>query len=338
MDMMNRRTLLQLSGGAAAAAFLAPHHALSAEQVDTLYTAAKGEGRVVYYAAANENISKRVIDAFSKQYPGVKVEVLRLATAQLAQRFMSEHQAGNYANDLIQLSDPFVFRDAAKAGWLAPLSDLPQAAAYPAEAKAEHFATIGIAPHTIIFNTELVKEADRPKDWKDLLNPKWKGRLLLSDPRNNLEVADWLYMVYDAYGESYLAALKAQEPKYVPSILPGLQMLAAGDGAIIAPGLHQATMVMLSRGAPVADIAPALDSGQESLIAVCARAAHPNAARLLANFHLTPEGQSAYCAEWAASPLGNNVAGALRLSPEHKRARYDQALAERSRLVALLGL
>jgi len=338
MDMINRRTLLQFSGSAAAAAFLAPPPALSAEQIATLYTAAKKEGRVVYYAAANVNISKRVVDAFSKQYPGVQVEVLRLATAQLAQRFMSEHQAGNYANDLIQLSDPFVLRDAAKSGWLSPLSDLPQAAAYPAEAKTEYFAMIGIAPHTIIFNTELVKEADRPKDWKDLLNPKWKGRLLLSDPRNNLEVADWLYMVYDAYGESYLAALKAQEPKYVPSILPGLQMLAAGDGAIIAPGLHQATMVMLARGAPVADIAPALDSGQESLIAVCSKAAHPNAARLLANFHLTPEGQSAYCAEWAASPLGNNVAGALHLSPEHKRARYDQALAERSRLVALLGL
>ncbi|MEW5422178.1 ABC transporter substrate-binding protein [Amorphus sp. 3PC139-8] len=341
MRDLNRRHFLHLTAGAAVAGGLSvmPRAAFAqAKSVEALYEAAKAEGKLVYYAAANVNITRRVVAAFNELYPGIEVEILRLATSQMAQRFMSEHQAGNYANDLIQLSDPFVLQDAADRGWLAPLSELPAAATYPADAKTEYWALIGIAAHTIIYNTDLVSEAESPKTWEDLLDPKWKGQIILSDPRNNLEVADWLYTMYDAYGEDYLVALKAQDPQFVPSILPGLQMLAAGDGKIIAPGLHQATMIMLDKGAPVADVAPALDSGQESLVAVCSNAKSPNAARLLANFLLTPAGQAAYCAGWAASVLPEPVPGAIELSPQHKRARYEQALAERDKLVAILGL
>lgn len=303
-----------------------------------LYQAAKAEGRIVFYAAANLNVSKRVVTSFKARYPGIEVEVLRLATSQLAQRFLSEHAAGDFANDVLQLADPFVLGDAAKKGWLEPLANLPEAQNYPAEAKSEHWALIGLAPHTIVLNTELVDAASAPKGWKDLLDPKWKGKIILSDPRNNLEVADWLYTMFDAYGESFLVNLRAQQPKYVPSILPGLQVLAAGDGAIVAPALHQATMVMLERGAPVRDFSPELTSGQESYAAVCAKAKHPNAARLLVNFLMTAEGQEAYCADWAASVLKRPVAGTLTMPPEYKRARYEAALAERGRLVGLLGL
>jgi iron(III) transport system substrate-binding protein len=341
MNGLNRRSFLQMTAGMTAAGFTAraPRAAdATHSSLGAIYEAAKGEQELSYYAAANLNISNRVVKAFNQRYPGIKVNILRLATSQLAQRFVSEHQAGNYASDLIQLSDPFVLRDAAAKGWLAPISELPAVASYPSNSLTKHSAMIGIAPHTIVVNTDLVPEADRPRNWRDLLNPKWKGQIILSDPRNNLEVADWLYTIYEAYGEKFLAELASQKPKYVPSILPGLQMLAAGDGRIVAPALHQATMVMLSRGAPVSDFSPALTSGQESLIAVCAHAKSPSSARLLANFLLTREGQGAYCADWAASPLGSSIPGALKLSDQHQRARYDKALKKRAELVSLLGL
>jgi iron(III) transport system substrate-binding protein len=336
---VNRRTFLQVGGAAAASTFFASRGAFAAPASEQdLYKAAKAEGRIVFYAAAQVNISGRVVAKFKARYPGLEVDVLRLATSQLAQRFLSEHEAGNYANDVLQLADPFVLRDAARKGWLAPLADLPETANFPADAKADHWAVIGIAPHTIVLNTELVDAASAPKSWEDLLDPKWKGKLLLSDPRNNLEVADWLYTMFDAYGEEFIVKLRAQQPKYVPSILPGMQMLAAGDGAIVAPALHQSTILMQDRGAPVRDFAPDLTSGQESYAAVCAKAKSPNGARLLVNFLMTAEGQEAYCAGWAASVLPKPVPGALTLSAKHKRARYEAALAERARLVALLGL
>lgn len=341
MSKMTRRNFLHVTAGAATAGpLLATSHPALAQgkTVAQLYEAAKAEGNISYYATAQVNITARVIEGFAKRYPGIKIEPLRLATAQMAQRFMSEHSAANYANDVLQLADPFVMRDAMQKGWLAPLSEVPEAASFPVDSRTSHWATVGVAPHTIVINTDLVAAAEQPKSWPDLLDPKWKGQIILSDPRNNLEVADWLFTMYDAFGESYLTMLKAQEPKYVPSILPAMQLLAAGDGKIVAPALTQSTTLMQQRGAPVKDIAPELTSGQESFAAVCANAKHPNAARLLVNYLLTEEGQTLYCAGWAASVLPKSLPGVLALSPQHKRGRYDLAVAERPKLVAILGL
>lgn len=341
MSDLSRRNFLHLTAGAVAAGGLLgmPRPGFAqAKTVEELYEAAKAEGHISYYATAQVNITARVIEGFKKRYPGIEIEPLRLATAQMAQRFMSEHSAGNYANDVLQLADPFVMRDAQEKGWLSPLSEVPEAANFPADSRTSHWATVGIAPHTIVINTELVPAAEQPKSWPELLDPKWKGQIILSDPRNNLEVADWLYTMFDAYGEDYLVKLKAQEPQYVPSILPAMQLLAAGDGKIVAPALQQSTALLQERGAPVTDFAPELTSGQESLAAVCANAKHPNAARLLVNYLLTEEGQTLYCAGWAASVLPKSLPDVLTLSPQHKRGRYDAAVAERPRLVALLGL
>jgi iron(III) transport system substrate-binding protein len=339
MPHITRRSLLQFGASAAvlSSAGWSGSALAQADSVNSLYEGAKREGTMTYYASDDVNITERVIAAFSEVYPGIKINYLRLASAQMGQRVAAEYGAGNFAADVIQFADPFAFKNAQKEGWLAPLSNLPAWQSFPKAYRTDYWSLIGIAPHTIIINSQIVPKEQYPKDWKGLLDPQWKGKLILSDPRNNIEVADWAYTMYKAYGKEYFVALKGQNPRWVPSIFPGMQMAAAGDGVIVAPGLHMGTILMQQKGAPLYDFSPTMSSGHETLVSVCARAAHPNVARLLVNYLMTREGQRVYCEEIAASPLGN-IPGSLTLSSEYQRGRYDEALAMRAELSALLGL
>ena len=340
MIKLTRRSLLEggAAGGIASVTSLARIRPAAA-QADTsaLYEAAKKEGAITYYATDNSDLIKRVLDGFAARYPGIKVTTLRLATGPMAQRYMSESQAGNFTMDVLQLADPFVIGDANKKGWLAKIDDLPDYGAFPLDFKNAHSALVGIFPHTIVTNTDLVKPADRPTDWRQMLDARWKGQIILSDPRNNLEVADWAYTMYDAYGSDYLVKLREQQPKFVDSIVPGMQLLVAGEAMLLAPALRQATVVYSSKNAPVVDHAPDLTSGHETFLTVSSKAPHPNAARLLANYLLTREGQEFYCKGLAASPLPN-IPGAVTLTSQYKRGRFEQAAAKRAELASLLGL
>jgi len=302
-----------------------------------LYAAAKREGSITYYASAIPTLTARLLQAFGRAYPGIAVTPMRLATGQMAQRYASEAQAGNVVADVIQLADPFLMADAQEKGWIAAIDDLPAYAAFPADFKRKHDVLIGIFPHTIVSNTSMLQASEYPKDWRALLDPKWKGQIILSDPRDNLEVVDWIYTMFDAYGADYLQRMRVQEPKWSASVVPGIQMMIAGEAAVLAPALHQATASFIARGAPVVDFVPALTSGHETYMAVSAAAPHPNGARLLANFLLTREGQEAYTKDLAASPLPN-IPGAVVLGPDYKRSRLPEARAKRPELLALLGL
>lgn len=339
MANITRRRVLQLGASAAvlSGAGWSSDAICQTDSVSSLYEAAKREGSLTYYASDDVNITERVIAAFSKVYPGIKINYLRLASAQMGQRVNAEYGAGNFAADIIQFADPFAFKNAQKQGWLAPLTDLPSWKTFPKQYKTDYWSLIGIAPHTIIINSQMVPEAQWPKDWKALLDPRWKGQLLLSDPRNNIEVADWAYTMFKAYGKDYFIKLTGQNPRWVPSIFPGMQMVAAGDARVLAPGLHMGTILMQQKGAPLVDFSPTMSSGHETLVSVCAHAAHANAARLLVNYLMTREGQQVYCEDIAASPLPN-IPGSLKLSSEYQRGRYEEALAMRKELSALLGL
>src|SRR6185295_13375630 len=95
MPHITRRRLLQF--GASAAVLSGAGWSGSApaqvDSVNSLYEGAKREGTMTYYASDDVNITERVIAAFSKVYPGIKINFLRLASAQMGQRVAAEYGA-----------------------------------------------------------------------------------------------------------------------------------------------------------------------------------------------------------------------------------------------------
>ena len=270
-------------------------------EVEALIKAAKAEGELVIYGSSTDNVLKRVGDAYTAAY-GIKHSFIRLSSPPLMQRYSAEASAGNIAADLLMAAGgigPFA-ADGIKKGWLEPVAQagipVMRSGQYPAAFNRNETAIVSILLWAISYNTDKVKGADVPRDWADLLNPKWKGQILLPEPRSTEAVLDVMTLVYDKYGEDFFTKLRAQSPRMYASQVPMLQALGAGEGAIGLPTNETAAQLLVSKGSPIGTIAPPVTTGVEMQITLTARAKakHPNAARLYANFVLSPEGNKIY--------------------------------------------
>jgi ABC-type Fe3+ transport system substrate-binding protein len=300
---ISRRSILLGAASLAGLAAAGVRPSLAQADVDALYEAAKKEGQILFYASNHPDLTGRLVDAFSQDFPGIKVEVVRLATGALGKRYAAEAEAGNVTADLLQLGDPLLIRDAADKGWIAPIDDVPNYAGWPDQFKGPRHALIAISPQVLTYNTDLVPEADVPKAWTDLLDPKFKGQIISTDIRVGAGQLDWYLLMEKTYGTDFLKDFAAQDIRWVPSNLPGMQLLAAGEGAFLAPGLKQVTFSLIEQGAPIANVDLEPTVVHESLIAVSTDAPHPNAARLLLSYFLTPKAQQIYNQGVNASPL-----------------------------------
>ncbi len=194
---------------------------------------------------------------------------------------------------------------------------MPAHKAWPAGYKDTHSALVSLFPHTITYNTNLVKGADVPTGWQSLLQDKWRGKILMADPRNSPTLMEWAMLMHDTYGADYLKRLAALKPRVVASTLPGTQMVAAGEAAFVLPNLRMVSYSLIEKNAPLDDVTPSPNSGLESILAISAQAKHPAAARLLTNFILSKAGQEVSSVHVTYGPRN------------HPRLRSGQAEARR---------
>jgi iron(III) transport system substrate-binding protein len=308
--------------------------------LDALVKAAKAEGSLTFYSGATENVAKRVADAFQAKY-GIKTQFVRLSGNTIIQRYSNEATAGNIAADVVfNASRPQVFAEEGIAkGWVDAIAGagLPvlKAGEFPAKFNFGATALIQIAPWSITYNTEKVSAADAPKEWRDLLNPKWKGQILMSDPRSSNAYLD-LYAVWlDRYGESFFDQLRAQNLRWYVGGPPQVQGLAAGEGMVGLPVIGPQVQSVKDKGAPLAVITPELTSGVEMHVMITARAKSksPNAARLMANYVMSVEGNKVFNDD----PGGMSIYDTSRLPKEYQPANVKNE-ARKDQISKLLGL
>jgi iron(III) transport system substrate-binding protein len=197
-------------------------------------------------------------------------------------------------------------------------------------------AVAALGPHTITYNTNLVKKGEEPKGWPDLADPKWKGQLIMTDPRNSeAGLANW-YMVMQRFGESVLKGIAANQPRLVESNVPGTQQIAAGTAALLAIGLHTVTAPLQAQGAPIDEVVPEPSTGLAWGASLAAKAPHPNAARLLFTYYLSREGQM-NINKTSSSPLGQ-LPGTQPLPQSFQLSDLQGAAANKEKILAALGV
>ncbi|MFC4117783.1 ABC transporter substrate-binding protein [Nonomuraea zeae] len=270
----------------------APVPAGASPALRTLIEAAQKEGELVWYSVPAENIAKAVSDDFAKKY-GVKVKFIRLTSSDLAQRFAAEAESGKPAADLFVGSyTPFV-PQALEKGWTVKLAEanIPD---FPGGFPKEYLlpdagtAVIQIQPTGIAVNTQ--QGGDAIKDWQDLLDPKWKGKIILVDPRTSAAYTPFWNLIVKEHGEECLTKLKEQQPVVASGAAPATQQLAAGEAAIVMPGVQSIADDLTRKGAPVGFVQPPASTGPEIVPGLAAKAAHPNAARLFVHYLMSAEG------------------------------------------------
>jgi iron(III) transport system substrate-binding protein len=253
--------------------------------------AATREGEVIWYTAMNTADGEVLRKRFEEKYAGVKLTILRQPGEKIRNRILAEQQAGKSLWDVVSfnhLDMDVLDREQLLASYLSPES----AGAYPPGAvhPRGRWSAIYVRQYVVGYNTRSVAHGEAPTDWKDLLQPRWKGKLAIDE--NEVE---WYAGMIDYLGRdkgvAYMRALARQGPQFRRGHTLLSKLLVAGDFPLAL--VHAAEIdEMKKTGAPV-DWVRTLDPivTSPSQVAISARAAHPNAARLLVDFLLSKEGQ-----------------------------------------------
>ena len=294
---------------------------------DGLLEGARREGELVYYASMNVAEANAVIGAFEKRYPFIKVKLNRIGSEKLLTRVLTEARAKKIFADVIQTVE-FSMHIFSRSGILARYT--PQAnSIYPKEFKEEGFwTTVYYNAYVTAYNTRLVATRALPKSYDDLLDPKWKGALMMEGTK-----ADWfagmLQILGQERGLKYMRALAKQQPSPREGHELLAQLIVAGEGLFDINIPAASVERMKERGAPIDWTAlgevPAIMVG----IGLSAQAPHPNAAKVFLDFVLSREGQKLMQTPGrliARGDLANEQAAMLK---GLKIVPVDPALAEK---------
>ena len=250
---------------------------------------AKKEGKVSIYTSLNTKDSGPITEAFEKKY-GVKTLLWRSSSEKVLQRAVTEARAGRFACDVLETNGPemeALYREKLLAEFTSPhFKDLPPAA-FP---KHRHWVADRFNFFTIGYNTNLVKEADVPNTYQDLLHPRFAGKI-------GIEAGDtdWFAALVKSMGEKEGLAFFRKLAETRPQMRTGHTLLgelvSSGEIPIAATIYNHNIERLTVKGAPVKWKALAPTFGRPTAIGVVARAANPYAALLFADFMLSREGQ-----------------------------------------------
>jgi iron(III) transport system substrate-binding protein len=304
---------------AAAQTFAAPPEPMSI--TPQLVEAAKKEGTVVYYTAVDVKVAEKVAAAFKAKYPGIEVQVERTGAERLFQRIGQEIENGIDNADVINSSDAAHAIYWKRKGWLAPV--LPDEVAKSFD-KAYYdpdgtYAVWRATLSPIGYNTKLVKAEDAPKSFADLLDPKWKGKMVKAHPGYSGTVMTATHQISRDIGWEFLEKLAKQEVMQVQSATDPSKKIIAGERLVSADGTEYNLILAKQAGAPVEIVYPSEGTPfVPGPSAVLAKAPHPNAARLFYIWSFTLEGQQ----------LMHDVGGLRSVHPGVKEAAGVKPLSE----------
>ena len=262
-----------------------------------LVAAAKAEGGLMIYSGANTEQLQRYADGFKSEY-GIDVQIQRLTGAQTSQRFATETAAGVHLADIVGTSESSYYDD--NPDWFVDMSQahLPNYDKWPDDAKSKYRTVITRGVLGLIYNTDMVSKDEAPKDWKDVIDPKWKGKIILADTQSSVNWGGWLKVMHDSFGDDYIKSLAGQDFQIVASAQTGAQQVAAGAKPLNFPSASSFALSLKSEGAPIeyAFMAEPTVTNRFNFGAVAA-APHPNAARLFMNWLLSDPGITATCTD-----------------------------------------
>lgn len=255
-----------------------------------LVEGAKKEGTVMWYTSMNAEDAKKMADAFTTKYPFLKVEFFRSNSTKILTRALTETKTGAYLFDVVAVSG-FEIHQMIKSGIVQPYVS-PESKVYPAMFKSSQgYWTDYFDSYAIIgYNTKLIARGQAPKDWPDLLQPKWKGKFMM-----DAEDTRWYATILDRWGEekgrSFMKALAKQEMPIRSGSSLIAQLVAAGEAPMGSVNVHTMERMKL-KGAPV-DWVATTDPIVVSLhpMGLSIKPAHLNAGKLFIDFVLSKNGQ-----------------------------------------------
>src|SRR6186713_3539424 len=288
---ISRRHVLAGTGAVLAGAALSTRVMAAAPPPEAvtpaLIEAAKKEGKVIYYTSTDLPVAEKLAKAFEAKYPGIAVRVERTGAERVFQRIGQEYSSNIHAVDVVNSSDAAHFIVWKRDGILAPYVPEEVAKYYPDEHRDPdgQFASFRVWLSIIAYNTNLVKAEDAPKSFADLLDPKWKGKIVKAHPGYSGTIMTATYQMQRDLGWSYFEKLAQQNIMQVQSSADPPKRLALGERAVMADGNDYNLIQLKERGQPVEVVYPSEGTPfVTGPTAIFKSAPSPNAARLFQSY------------------------------------------------------
>jgi iron(III) transport system substrate-binding protein len=249
-------------------------------------TEAKTEGTLTLYTTIAEKDLATLIKPFEDKY-GVKVVVWRAGTDKILQRTLAEAAAGRYDVDVIHFGSPEM-EALAREKILKPIDSPVHKDLQPGSVPAHRmWAATLLSVWVQVYNTNLLKKADLPKTYQDLLDPKWKGKLGIEG-----KDSDWFASVVDIMGggETGLKFFRDLVATNGISVRQGHtllnNMVVSGEVPLALTVYNYMPEQAKKKGAPVDWFAIEPAIARSNAVGVAARAPHPDAALLFYEYLL----------------------------------------------------
>lgn len=253
--------------------------------------AAKKEGELHWWSTIAQDQSQKIIDEFMKLYPFLKANYWRSGSVGLHNKVMIEARAGRSSWDVVSQTAPEFIAEL-KVRKLIAAYDSPERRSFSSDFKDKDGYWTGTyaLPTGLGFNSQLVKREEVPRNYQELLSPKWKGRKISVDD----ESYELLIGLIQAWGRNaavgYLKKIAEQEPMIGRGHTQRTQLLAAGEFPLAIAYTHTVEWSK-SQGNSVdwVNLEPVVIKFDGVMLG--SKAEHPNAAKLFVDFILSQKGQ-----------------------------------------------
>jgi iron(III) transport system substrate-binding protein len=287
-----------------------------------LVAAAKAEGSIVVDGPPTDSVREALTTEFQKKY-GIPVSYIASGGGPSGARVRAERAAGKYLLDVLISGSDTPIVTFLPSGWLdriEPILIEPDAL-NPRDWQDGHI-WYADPQHTILrlmryvaaevaVNTKLVKPSDIPT-WRSLLDPKWKGKLLVKDPRLSGSGQTLNSYFYINFGPDYVKKLYVdQQPVFTGDLRQAAQWLAEGTYGVWVGTEFSQLQPFIKAGYPIAPVqpgdGPGILTGGYSLVSLIDRAPHPNAAKLFINWLAGREGGTVFAKSLLAGSVRTDV-------------------------------
>jgi iron(III) transport system substrate-binding protein len=273
----------------------------AAERYDAdpaLVAAAKKEGEIVWYTTLIvDQIVRPLIRAFRSQVAAIDIKYIRADSLALAVKLINEGRAGRIEADIWHLTDGM--RALVEAGVVAEF-DLPGAKGLAATVvdPGKRWVATNLSRRSLAYNTHIISEAQAPRSFQDLLDPRWKGKFAWN-PNSMAGAWGFIGTVLTSQGEdkgmAYLRELAKQNITPVPVAARAvLDRVIAGEYPMGLEMTSTHVAISAARGAPVRWVAIEPVSETLQVGGITKGAPHPNAAKLFLDFMVSPAGQKVF--------------------------------------------
>lgn len=278
------------AAGQAEALYVKLQQLSAAEREKVLVEGARKEGRVVWYTTDSPRQTQILFRAFKAKYPFIDAQLIRGKSRAILDRIITEYRAGRHLFDIAKTSTetfnlypPEVF-----ASYRSPAKD-----GIPDDMKGEKWGSLFTFVRAVGWNTTMLKPEEVPKTWDDLLDPRWKGKILF-DTSSLPEVT----VLYGKWGKDrateYIDKLGASGNLILrPGRTVMSQLLGAGEAPLAVTVYPYDVEQLKAKGSPIdwglIDLTPGLLQPNS----ISANAPNPHSAALLYDW-LFSEGQEVY--------------------------------------------